>query len=330
MLQFLVLPPLPGKKDSLVKVAEQFFSSDDSNQNQQLCYVYQNFLIRLGRHPILAKLIDVSEFLKSTADEYLAIRKRVYTYPKSYAPRDLAGWFSNLNKPSLRDDKLLSIYQQISDWKEYLSHLQTHALSMRNKYAELCEVHQSFTSELKKLPLNPLLKPESGASFPSQSANGFNSFIESFTGSSKKMNIQAQLNETLLDDRFESWIRYSTAAMEAIERYAALDADYRETLNSFETKSDRMATLRNANSGKKATSSAEEQRIHELAESLKKVDANLKSLTTLWNTARNSIYQEVQRFDKYKLNEFNSWMKFYGHSNYLQFSELTKSWADMK
>lgn len=310
--QFLVMPPLPHKS----------LSSELVSQYDQYCKNYQSFLIRLGRHPHFSKLVEVADFLMKTPEEYAELKKVKHEYPFIYAPLT-AGWFSG--KPSLKDEKLVNIYKQVCEYKEMLKTLKTTAETIRKNYAELSNSYLAFTEELKKIPIGPLIKPESGANVASSFTTNFDNFAHSFSLQSDRMATQTRINENLFDQRVEIWIQYSSAAIEAVDRFAALEAAWKEAQKSTERRTERVTTFR-VGLAKKTATAADEQKMKELTTSLEQAETTLKSLDTLYSTTKNSLFNELKLYDQYKCNEMNAWMEFVGECEFTHVMQSVKVW----
>eukprot|EP01126_Amoeba_proteus_P022031 TRINITY_DN2235_c1_g1_i3.p1 TRINITY_DN2235_c1_g1~~TRINITY_DN2235_c1_g1_i3.p1 ORF type:complete len:780 (+),score=188.82 TRINITY_DN2235_c1_g1_i3:46-2340(+) len=322
---YLLIPPLPGKQFSISDILS---TTTDSSRVDQLARQYELFLVRVGRHLTLCQSTDVANFFVLSKEEYMKEREKKWAYVDiEGAEEGGSGWSSLFTSSSSlpKDATILKAYNEIITWKKTIKSLATIAQELELKSREMRVEYEKFEAEISKFSSSPiLLSPTSGIKISETSTlHNFSSVVENQT---KSAQFQEQINGQVLAEKIFSWVSYSRAAQQLIERYTKIEKKYNQVNSTYITRKEKYDALvqRHALGG---ISRSDILSLQELEVSMKESDANLQQSLQYYNKVKLTIWEELKKYDKQKAFEIRHWIELYANRQTSNYEKMFLQWS---
>jgi len=204
---------LVGSDEGLVQLARQF----------------QAFLVRVTRHPTLARSQSLKLFLEESIEEYRDRRKA------DEAKTSSSLFATSTSTP--KDPTLQKLLVELQDFERILRQLQDHAQKVKTKHKELSSEFDKWVKELSRVGSTQSMKsPTSNFQIDNRILNRFSKFTNSMTATAKNIEVQANTDEAILYERVKDWVRYTKAAQQLVHRYGESTEKYQLAQNELTKK----------------------------------------------------------------------------------------------
>jgi uncharacterized coiled-coil DUF342 family protein len=315
---YILVPLTPEKKGAL----EELIGSDEGLL--VLAHQYQAFLLRVTRHPVLAKSEELRLFLEESAEEYRERRKADEALKSS--SNSTLQFFSSSAAPPPKDPQIQKLVSELQEFERILKAMLDYAQRLKTKYKEVSSDYEKFSKEIARLASNPSLKtPVSGYQIDNKFLSKLNRFAISVNTTAKLTTSLALSSETILYERIKEWLRYNKAALQLIDRYTETSDKYNTSVTELNKKKALLDQLLTRN--RTGVSQSDTDKLHKFQTEVIAAQTEVERLRDISNKTQNEFWNEINSFDRYKMMEMSHWMDYFSQQQLKDLTLQTKTWS---
>eukprot|EP01127_Copromyxa_protea_P020058 TRINITY_DN6629_c0_g1_i1.p1 TRINITY_DN6629_c0_g1~~TRINITY_DN6629_c0_g1_i1.p1 ORF type:complete len:741 (+),score=186.31 TRINITY_DN6629_c0_g1_i1:289-2223(+) len=320
---YLLIPPVPTQQNAF---SELLSSEDEPNR---LARQFELFLLRIGRNLTLCQSSDVAAFFILSKEEYQKEKEKKWNYVDLESIKTSNNSFSFFStSPQPKDATLLQAYKEILAWKEQLKGLEKIAQNLQIKHRELSSEYRKWEAEIIKFAESPsLVRPTSGIRLAGNATSTLRGFSEAFARTSESSTGQAAVYGIILTEKVNSWVNYARAAQQLIERYATIEQNYLSVESAYKSKKEKLDALTAKQAAVGGMSRSDIQTMQELSQTMKTMEPAMQQQLTYYNKVKQTIWEELKRYDKHKVFEAHHWVELFGERQSNLLGNVVKEWT---
>jgi len=145
------------------------------------------------------------------------------------------------------------------------------------------------------------------------------------TATAKNIQIQANTDEAILYERVKDWVRYTKAAQQLVDRYTQSGEKLNDAQLEISKKKQNLDQFINKTRG--GQSAADGAKFQKAQADMIVAQEELERAREISDKSQSEFWNEITKFDRYKMQEINHWMEYYSQAQMKELSAGFKIWS---